>query len=214
MKRGKLIVFEGIDGVGKATQAALLAKRIKASGATVKTFESPRYDLPSGRLVRRALMGEFGNFVALSPYISSLPYLVDFAAWRNEIVGALERGVVVCDRHVQSTIAYHAAKLSGSAQKKFLKEISRLAFTELKLPEPNLVFFLDVPTNTAKQLMGKRKKDQHEKDTAYQKKVAKIYRTLAKGKNWHRIECAPEGRMLSRKEIHEHVWDVVQKHIR
>ena len=213
MKKGKLIVFEGIDGVGKATQAALLAKRIKASGAGIKTFESPRYDLSSGKLVQRTLTGEFGNFVALSPYISALPYLVDFAAWRGEIVGALEKGVVVCDRHVQSTIAYHGAKLSGAARKKFLKEISRLAFTELKLPEPDLVFFLDVPVAKAEQLLAKRKKDQHEKDRAYQKKVSNIYHMLAKSRNWHRIECVQDGAMLSRETIHDKVWQIVRKQV-
>lgn len=208
---GILIVIEGIDGAGKATQTALLAKRLRAEGARVATFASPRYDLPTGKLVKRALKGEFGDFVGISPYFSALPYMVDFAAWREDITHELKKGVVICDRHVFSTIAYAAAKLSGKAQKQFIKEMSDVAFKSLKLPKPDRVILLDVPVATSQRLMAKKKKDQFEKNTNYQKKVAEVYRHLSKGKEWRSIECTQGGEMLPRAEISHLVWSAVTR---
>lgn len=201
MAHGKLIVFEGIDGVGKATQVALLAKLLRAEGKKVTVFTSPRYDLPTGKLVRRALLGEFGDFVALSPYLSALPYLVDFAAWRDDVLGALNKGDVICDRYIYSTIAYHGAKLSGAAQAKYIRALTRIAFRELRLPQANIVFFLDVPVAISQSLMAKKKKDQHERNTAYQERVARVYRSHPRAKNWRTIDCAPKGAMRSRADI-------------
>src|SRR3569832_363531 len=160
--KGRLIVFEGIDGVGKATQVELLARALKKNGKRVTVFTSPRYDLPTGKLVRRALLGEFGDFVALSPYLSALPYFNDFAAWRSDVIAALQKGDVICDRYVYSTLAYASAKLSGAKQKAFLEEMSGIAFKNLRLPKADRVIFLDVPVAVSQKLMAQKKKDQFE----------------------------------------------------
>ena len=201
MKRGRLIVFEGIDGVGKATQVARLAAALKKEGGRVMVFTSPRYDLPTGKLVRRALLGEFGDFVALSPYLSALPYFNDFAAWRDEVLAALKKGDVVCDRYVYSTLAYASAKLSGAKQAAFLKEVSDIAFKQLKLPKADRVIFLDVPVAASQKLMAQKKKDQFEKNTAYQKKVAAVYVQLSKGKEWRVVSCTKANAMRTREDI-------------
>ncbi|HEY4522644.1 MAG TPA: hypothetical protein VJH91_03370 [Candidatus Paceibacterota bacterium] len=211
MKKGRLIVFEGIDGAGKQTQSAALARRLRAQGKRVTVFTSPRYDLPTGKLVRNALRGEYGDFVGLSPYISALPYLVDFVAWRDDVLKALEKGTVICDRYVQSTICYHSAKLAGKKQKEFLKTISDIAFKELQLPEPNVVVLLDVPVPYAQKLIAQKKKDQHEKNTGYQRKVAIVYKMLARGKKWRTISCVKNGTLLSRGDISDLVWKQVSR---
>lgn len=205
MSRNKLIVFEGIDGAGKATQTKLLAKQLRAQGKRVAVFSSPRYDIRTGDLVRRALSGEFGDFVRLHPYVSALPYLVDFASWSADIRAALQKGDVICDRYVHSTLAYHAAKLSGTARATFLKEIGDVAFKSLQLPKPDVVVLLDVPVQVSQGLMMQKKKDQYEANIAYQKKVARAYTQLARGKEWRVITCAPRKEMRSRGEIHAEV---------
>lgn len=207
--KGKLIVFEGIDGAGKATQVDLLAKQLRKEGKTVTVFTSPRYDLPTGKLVRRALLGEFGDFVALAPHLSALPYFVDFAAWRGDVLEALEKGDVICDRYVYSTLAYASAKLSKGKQNAFLKEMSDVAFRALQLPRADVVMFLDVPVAVSQKLMAQKKKDQFEKNTAYQKKVATVYAALAKGKAWHTIKCTEAGAMRTRENIHGEVARIV-----
>lgn len=202
---GKLIVFEGIDGAGKATQTKLLAKRLRADGRRVSVFSSPRYDLRTGNLVRRALSGEFGDFIRLNPYVSALPYLVDFAAWSDDVRKALTKGDVLCDRYIHSTLTYHGAKLEGSARKKFLSEISDIAFRSLKLPMPDKIFLLEVPVSVSQSLMAKKKKDQYEANTKFQQKVADTYASLAKGARWTTIHCAPKGKLKERGQIHEEV---------
>ena len=199
--KGKLIVFEGIDGAGKATQAKALARYLRARGERVTLFSSPRYDLPTGKLVRKALHGAYGNFVQLSPYISALPYLVDFAAWRDEIDLALTRGTVICDRYVQSTIAYHGAKLKGARRKEFVRAIAMIAFDHLRLPRPDHVILLDLPVAYAQKRIAGRKKDQHEKSRKYQRDVASIYGELARKKPWRKVECVQGGEMRAVAEI-------------
>lgn len=210
MARGKLIVFEGIDGSGKATQVALLAKRLRAEGRRVAIFASPRYEKPTGKVVKRALSGAYGDFVALSPYFSALPYMLDFAASRDEIAAALKKSIVICDRYIPSTLAFHSAKLPLSKQQAFLDFVERLMYRALDLPRPDIVVYLDVPVKSAQKLMRGKKKDQHEKDVAYQKRVASAYRELAKRKEWRTIPCTKNGNMLSPHKIHERLWKALQ----
>lgn len=207
--KGRLIVFEGIDGVGKATQTRLLAKELRRAGKRVTVFTSPRYDLRTGALVRRALKGEFGDFVKLQPYVSALPYLVDFAAWSKDVRAALARGDVICDRYIHSTLAYHGAKLGVAARAKFLKDIGDIAFKSIELPKPDVIFLLEVPVGISQELMRSKKKDQYEADTAFQARVAETYRSLAKGRGWRTIRCAPRGAMRKREEIHAEILQAV-----
>ncbi len=205
----QLIVFEGIDGAGKATQVKMLAERLRAQGKRVTVFSSPRYETPTGKLVRAALEGAYGDFVGLSPYFSALPYLLDFAASRDEIRAALKKGMVICDRHVPSTVAYHSAKLSGAKAKEFIRLVEHVAYTVLGVPEPTLVVYLHLPVGKAQELMHKKKKDQHERDTGYQARVAKAYALLAKRKNWRTVESVKGGKMRSVQDIHEEIVRLV-----
>lgn len=207
--RHKFIVFEGIDGAGKATQVELLRKRLATAGR-VFVFRSPRYETPTGTLVKRALYGEFGNFVGLHAYLSAMPYLLDFAAERDELAAALEKGTVISDRFLPSTLAYHGAKLSGKERKAFLDFVETLMYGRLNLPRPTRVVYLDTPVSNAQKLLSRKKKDQHEKSFAYQRRVAGAYRQLAKRKEWRVVSCVKNGRMRSPEEIHESVWKAVQ----
>lgn len=202
---GKLIVFEGIDGAGKATQVELLAKHMRRAGKPVTVFASPRYGTVTGDIVKSALHGAYGDFVALSPYLSGLPYIVDFAAMKDEMLRALKKGDVICDRYVPSTLAYHSAKLSGESARQFIATVEDIAFSKLGLPKPHRVIYLRVPVEVARRLMERKKKDQHERNAAYQARVAQAYAGLAARKNWRTVECVRGGRMRSVEEIHEDV---------
>lgn len=210
MKRNALIVFEGIDGAGKATQVALLAKYFKKSGKRVTVFTSPRYDLPTGKVVLGALRGQYGDFLGLDPHLSSLPFLLDFSSWRSEILAALEKGVVICDRYIYSTVAFHAAKLAGKKRDAFIREIESLAFKSLGLPKPGRIVYLDVPVATAAVLMRGKKLDQFEKDRSYQARVAETYAKLRARSEWRTVSCVGREGILSPTAIHEKVLEAVQ----
>ena len=102
---GHFIVFEGIDGSGKSTQAQLLADTLEARGRAVFRTREPTADSPAGRQLREiARHGREG--VSLQQEIDL--YFED-RAWHieNEVAPALHRGeIVVCDRYWYSTAAY------------------------------------------------------------------------------------------------------------
>ena len=77
MNKGRLIVFEGTDGSGKATQAKLLAAHLAASGRRVKEITIPDYESASSALVKMYLSGQFGSRPDdVNPYAASSFYAV------------------------------------------------------------------------------------------------------------------------------------------
>lgn len=101
------VTFEGLDGSGKSTQAALLAERLRGEGREVVATREPG-GTPVGERVREVLLGGEGELLAWTE--AAL-----FAAARAEIVAhvirpALARAAdVVCDRYVDSSLAYQGA---------------------------------------------------------------------------------------------------------
>ncbi len=101
------VTFEGLDGSGKSTQAALLVERLRGKGREVVATREPG-GTPVGERVREVLLGGEGELLAWTE--AAL-----FAAARSEIVArvirpALARAAdVVCDRYVDSSLAYQGA---------------------------------------------------------------------------------------------------------
>ena len=103
----KLIVIEGLDGSGKATQTKLLADKLKTEGYNVRQLEFPDYSSPSSALVKMYLGGEFGsNPDDVNAYAASAFYAVDRAAgylsdWKRDYTDGC---VLLCVRpllHIQ-----------------------------------------------------------------------------------------------------------------
>lgn len=106
--QGTFVVFEGGDGVGKSTQAGLLAEWLEGQGhEVVRTFEPG--DGPVNAQIRQILLSRSTD--NLAPRAEALLFAADKAQHVHTIVRpALERGaVVVCDRYVDSTLAYQGA---------------------------------------------------------------------------------------------------------
>ncbi|HOX29595.1 MAG TPA: dTMP kinase [Candidatus Paceibacterota bacterium] len=102
---GKFIVFEGLDGSGKSTQAGLLAKKMnKNSIKSHKTFEPTQYLI--GGLIRSFLANDWKS----SPDCLQLLFAADRAYHlEKEIFPALKKRInVVCDRYFFSSFAYGA----------------------------------------------------------------------------------------------------------
>ncbi|MBX4200162.1 thymidylate kinase [Candidatus Parcubacteria bacterium] len=220
---GNLIVIEGGDGAGKATQTRLLYNALRKS-RKVTLFEFPRYKQSQfGRLVRRSLDGEFGDFLGLSPYFSSLPYVLDRTRAKYLLQEALKEGDVICDRYTPSNLAHQGAKLPKRERAKFVRFIEEGEYKELGLPAPDLVIYLWLPATASEELMKKRVKkdksrhiDQHEAQIEYQKKVIEMYLDLVKArKNWHVVKCVnSKGSLRSRKDIHQEVLQIVKKSLK
>ena len=83
---GKLIVLEGIDGSGKATQSGLLEAHLIKSGKDVMHISFPDYGSPSSALVKMYLGSQFGaDPRGVNPYVASSFYAVDrFASYLKD----------------------------------------------------------------------------------------------------------------------------------
>ena len=140
--RGTFVVFEGGDGVGKSTQADLLAGWLAEHGReVVRTFEPG--DGPVNAQIRQILLSR--STENLGPRAEALLFAADKAQHVHAIVGpALERGaVVVCDRYVDSTLAYQGA--GRVLELDAVERINRWATDDLR---PDLTVLLDLAPET------------------------------------------------------------------
>lgn len=197
----RLIVFEGIDGVGKATQVKMLAKKLKKQGDAVTVFDFPQYKTPIGKLIREYLKG---NNKHLSPYAVASLYAIDRALAAHDIRTALKKGVVVCNRYTPSNIAFQSEKMSQKQADAFKRFVETLEYSNLDVPKPDRVCLMDVPVSSAQHHIKNKKKDRNELDIAFQKRVAARYRKLARGKGW--VTVIGEG---TPQEVHTRVCDAL-----
>ena len=213
MDRGKLIVLDGTDGSGKETQTQLLKDRLANDGITVVKYTFPNYDTFFGKMITEYLDGEYGSTTALHPKMASILYAFDRWKVAIEIKKHLEMGkYVICDRYVESNIGYQQAKLPEDQRKMFFEWLNQLEYTELEIPESDVVIFLRVPPEISSANMLNRKKlDGHEQDLIYQRRVLESYESLANSADkWKIIECTINGKMRSREEIHNDIYDSIK----
>ena len=111
--KGKLIVIDGGDGAGKATQAALLVKQLRADGHAVETLDFPQYTQNTfGELIRECLDGKRGDFMAVDPRIASTLYAADRFESKPRLEQWLSEGkVIILDRYVSSNMMHQGAKI-------------------------------------------------------------------------------------------------------
>jgi dTMP kinase len=151
---GVFIVFEGGDGVGKTTQVDLLCGWLANAGHEVlRTFEPG--DTTVGAMIRRIVLDPATG--EMSPRAETLLYAADKAQHIFSVVRpALQRGaVVVCDRYVDSMLAYQGA--GRVLQLADLEHIARWATEDVR---PDLTVVLDAELSDGVQ--AKSNKDRLE----------------------------------------------------
>lgn len=226
-KRGKLIVLDGSDGSGKATQTRLLLAQLKAEGYRTKTLDFPQYEANFfGQLLGRSLAGEFGDFIGIDPHIGSVLYAADRFESKPMIERWLKQGyVVVLDRYVSANQIHQGGKIHDTKkQKEFLTWLDQMEHGVFGLPRPDRIIYLDVPVEVSQKLLGleeqKRKKvylkkgqkDQAESNPKHLAESRENALRLVKKLNaWTKIDCTRKGEMLTREAIAEKVWNVIKK---
>lgn len=207
MTDGAFIVVEGLDASGKHTQAVRLADRIREHGRDVKQVEFPAYDTPFGRLVKDYLDGAYGDREDVPFEVRSLLYAADRYQFRDEFDRFLgDGGVIVADRFNQSNYAFQTA---GADEADARDRLTWMKEVESRLPEPDLVIFLDVPPRITAGLMAERDQDQHESDRDFQRQVYERYMALAEEEGWTVIDCVDDGNLRPREEIQADIWEHV-----
>ena len=159
---GYFISFEGIDGVGKSTQADLLEAFLVDQGRTVvRTLEPGGTEL--GVEIRHLLLHRKGE---VAPRAEALLYAADRAHHvATKVLPALERGeVVITDRYLDSSVAYQGA--GRDLSRADVRNISLWAVQDL-LPQLTVLLDLDAAAASAR-----RNKTGQEPDRLEREKVA------------------------------------------
>lgn len=217
---GKLIVFEGTDGSGKATQAKLLCDRMEKMGISFRKIDFPRYGKPSAAMVEEYLGGKLGAHPEdVNAYAASTFYAVDrYASYKQDWGGFYDSGgLVIADRYTTSNAVHQASKLPPEERKRYLQWLFDFEYRLMELPEPSLVLYLDLPTELSGQMMRHREQetgtqaDIHEKDAAYLRSCRENARQVACDWGWRVIRCFDGERILRPEEIHEQVYEEVKK---
>ena len=217
---GKLIVLEGLDGSGKATQAALLAEYLTQKGVPVKKITFPDYASDSSALVKMYLAGKFGTHPDdVNAYAASAFYAVDrFASFKTDWGSFYQNGgVVVADRYTTSNAVHQCSKLPEEEWPAYLDWLFHYEYDLLGLPRPDLVIYLDLPTELSRALRRQREEstgthaDIHEADEAYLRACRENAAQVVAYAGWQRIECAANGVVRTVEDIHREVWQLVEK---
>jgi dTMP kinase len=176
--RGKFITFEGGEGTGKSTQAAMLALRLEAVALRVLLTREPGGS-PGAEIIRHVLLSG-----AAKPFGPDVEAML-FAAARDDhvrctILPALEAGKwVICDRFADSTRVYQG--ILGKVDQRLLKSLERVSVGDLT---PDLTLILDVPVEIglerAKLRRGEATADRFEAENVeFHQKLRDAYLAIA-----------------------------------
>jgi len=200
---GKFIVFEGIDGAGKSTQAKLLGKWFEERGYEVVITKEPT-DTAFGKLIRKLVLtgGEEGiiDGARISHEAEALLFAADRAEHVNKLIKpALESGkVVISDRYFYSSLAYQWAR---GLDLDWLIDLNRFAI------RPDLVILLDLPVKESmKRISDRSIENEFDRIFELQKKVRENYLKL--------VELFPEIKIVNAFEdvetVHEQIVALVE----
>lgn len=226
MKGGKLIVIDGTDGSGKATQVDLLSKRLKKDGHTVKMVDFPEYyNNFFGKFIGHCLSEQYYNFLKVHPKIASVLYAADRFESSGEIRTWLDKGyIVLANRYVSANQIHQGGKIKSAKKREaYLEWLDEMEYKVFKIPRPDMVLYLSLPIDIILKLIDERnkktkrsylknKKDVHESDKDFLVNSRKSAMWLAtKLKNFIKIDCVEKKSIRTREDIHEEVYIEVSK---
>ncbi|HVC38965.1 MAG TPA: dTMP kinase [Candidatus Dormibacteraeota bacterium] len=201
---GFFISVEGIDGSGKSTQARGLAERLEQLGERVTAARDPGSTALGERV--RALLLTDSSGPPTAPLAEVALFLAARVQLLHEVIDpALSRGeVVVCDRFIDSTLAYQGFG-RGVSQDTLLKLHQLVGADRL----PDLTLVLDLAVSTAQgRTAPERPRDRMEAEpTAYHEQVRQGYLALAPAFP-ERVVVLPADLPLG--QLAEACWGVVQ----
>jgi len=220
---GRLVIIEGLDGSGKATQSKLLVEALIAQGKVVKAVSFPNYESKASLPAQMYLNGEFGTHPEdVNAYAASTFYAVDrYASYKTGWQTFYENGgIVIADRYTVSNAVHQCGKLPKEQWDEYLEWLFDFEYKKLAIPTPNLVIYLDMSIDVSQKLMSKRyagqegKKDIHEKDKEHLAKSRTGAHYCAEKYGWKVISCDDGSEPYSIESISEEVVNTVQEYLK
>ena len=219
---GKIILIEGTDCSGKATQSKLLTEKLKKLGYSATYFTFPNYDSPTGKIVGGPYLGKeeicesyFKEGASHVPaYVASLYFAAD-RYYNMPLLLKLkeENDYVILDRYVYSNMAHQGGKIKDKVERYNMYEfLYHLEFNMLGLVKPDKVIFLHMPYLYAKELKQNRKSlDGHEKDEEHLQMAESSYLELRDKFNFSYVICVKEHEIRDIEDINNEVLDIILK---
>ena len=210
-KKPFFIVFEGVEGCGKSFQSKKLFNRLKKIKIDVILTREPG-GTKSSELIRNLILKDYftkDSKEKFDKYTDTLLYL----AARNEHIknkikpALLKKKVVICDRFIDSTIAYQV--YGKKVDLSFIQNIHKKILQGVK---PHIVFILKVSKNSSKKRLKKRKtKNRYDNfSQSFYSKAQNSFLKLAKNKkNYFVLNSSKNDNSLEDK-----VFDITKKYLK
>jgi len=202
---GRFITFEGGEGTGKSTHAALLAQRLRALGIDVVLTREPGGS-PGAEIIRHVILS--GAAKPLGPHAEAIL----FAAARHDHIRSTIRPAlararwVISDRFSDSTRVYQG--ILGRLDPNLIQGLERVTVGDLK---PDITLILDVPAELglarAKKRRGEGQADRFEEESLeFHQKLRDAFRQLALSEP---NRCVLIDATAERAAVAENIWNVV-----
>ena len=209
-KKPFFIVFEGVEGCGKSFQSKKLFNRLNRKKIDVILTREPG-GTKSSELIRNLILKDYftkDNKEKFDSYTDTLLYLAARNEHiKNKILPALnKKKVVICDRFIDSTIAYQV--YGKKVNLKFINNIHKKILQGVK---PNIVFILKVSQNSSQNRLKKRKNKNRYDSFAqsFYRKVQKSFIKIAKNKkNYYILDSSSNDDTLEIK-----IFNIIKRYL-
>ncbi|MFH1565150.1 MAG: hypothetical protein ABIC82_04885 [bacterium] len=193
MSRGKLIVFYGINNLGKTTQAKLLVKKLNTKNKNSEYLKYGVYDLkPSGEIINDYLRNN--NPHNLSAREFQIIHVLNRTQYQPFLAEKLNQGInIIAEDYIGTNVAWG---MGANADKNFLLKINSHLIKE------DYVFLLDGERFTK----AIEKNHTHENNEDLTNKVRQAHLELAKDFNWHIVNANN-----NIEKIHDEIWKIIKE---
>ena len=210
-KKPLFIVFEGVEGCGKSFQSKKLYQKLKKNKIQTILTREPG-GTKSAELIRNLILKDYFKKTTkekFNKYTDTLLYL----AARNEHVlnkikpALKKKNVVICDRFIDSTIAYQV--IGKKVKYNFIKSIHNQILGNLK---PDLTFVLKVSAKSSRKRLSKRKsKNRYDNfPQSFYKKAQTSFLKIAKNKkNYFVLNSSANNNLLEKK-----IFEITAKYLK
>ena len=210
-KKPFFIVFEGVEGCGKSYQSQKLKKNLERKGINLLLTREPG-GTRSAESIRRLILEDYfnkGKKEKFDKYTDTLLYLAARNEHiKNKIKPALKkRRVVICDRFVDSTLAYQV--YGKKVNKYFIDHIHKFILQGIK---PNIIFILKVSSKSSRLRLKKRRtKNRYDNfSQSFYTKAQKSFLRIARNqKNYFVLDSS-----LNNPDLEKKIFKIISKHLK
>ena len=210
-KKPLFIVFEGVEGCGKSFQSKKLYQKLKKNKIQTILTREPG-GTKSAELIRNLILKDYFNKTAKEKFDKYTDTLLYLAARNEHVLNKIKpalkkKNVVICDRFIDSTIAYQV--IGKKVKYNFIKSIHNQILGNLK---PDLTFVLKVSAKSSKKRLSKRKsKNRYDNfPQSFYKKAQTSFLKIAKNKkNYFVLDSSANNNLLEKK-----IFEITAKYLK